>query len=149
MHARIERHFARAAHFFRGQQPGFQDDLDGPLVGGLRNITQFAQHIAVVAVFQPADVQHHLNLLRAVVDGHFGLVPLGVCVRGPERESDQARDLDLAVFEQRASEFDVRTIDADAVRALRACLGAKLLDVSPRRVRADQHALHAMRQLSR
>jgi hypothetical protein len=35
------------------------------------------------------------------------------------------------------------------MRALRAGLGAKLLDVPPHRARADQHALDAARQLNR
>ena len=49
-------------------------------------------HIVVLLVFQPADVDDHIDLGRAVLNGSFGLKGLTGGVHSAEGEADDAAD---------------------------------------------------------
>ncbi len=49
--------------------------LTGALVGGFDHVNDFAENKFVVARLEPRDVQHHVNLVRAIVNGGLGFEP--------------------------------------------------------------------------
>ena|SRR5437588_7430939 len=85
--------------------------------------------------------------MRAMVNGHFGLVAFGVRVHSAERETHQTGDFTLGVLEQRVSEFDARAVYADAMKTVLAGFGTQPDDVLPGCLGFDQHMIDAASQL--
>ena len=75
MRAALDDQLAGADFFRVGQQAGFDNHFDRPLVGGFDHVNDFAENKFVVAGLEPRDVQHHVNLVRAVVNGRLGFKP--------------------------------------------------------------------------
>ena len=88
-----------------------------------------------VARFQRADVDHHVDFPRAVVDGAARLVPFHVGGRRPEREADDRADTDARPRQQACGSCHPRRIDADGRKLELRRLAAQILDLPARGVR--------------
>ena len=130
------------ADFFRvREQAGFDNDFDRPFGGGLDDIAQFAQNIFVVAVFEPADVNDDIDLLRAVVDGGFGFEPFCVGVGRAERETDDRRHFDVGAIKKMAGLSHPRSVHANGVEIIGASLGTESFDIFERSLRLQQRVV--------
>jgi len=97
-----------------GQQHGLDDDLDdrAARVGGGDHAANIALHQVKVAGFERANVNHHVDFGRAVVDGAEGFKHLHVGRGGPEREANDGADLDRRAVEQLRAQFHPAGVDA-------------------------------------
>ena len=100
MRARLDRQLSGQDDFLTREQPGFHDDLHRALIRHLDEVAQLAENISPVAVLEPARVQHHVEFLRAAVDGGLGFVAFHVGVHRAEWEPDKAGHFHAAVFKE-------------------------------------------------
>ena len=72
----LDRQFAGRDDLFVAEIAGLDDDFHPPIVGRLDDIADFADDVAVIAVDEPSEVHHHVDLIGAVVHGGLGFVTL-------------------------------------------------------------------------
>ncbi len=85
---------------------------------------------------QRADVDDHVDFLRAVGDGALRLEGLDLGAVGPEREADDRADLDVRHPEHLRAERHVGRVDADRGETEAPRFLAERLDLVARGVRA-------------
>ena len=94
-----EGEFGGAELFLEGEQAGFEDDLDdGPVgVGEIDDGVDFVLDGVVVLLgcgLEQADVEHHVEVVRAELEDAGGLVALAGGERCAKREADDDADRD-------------------------------------------------------
>ena len=116
--------------FFLREQTGFDDDLQDALAADFLQRADLAQHIVVHAGLQGADVDDHIQLIRAVLDGVLRLKHLGGGGVVAVRETDDGADLHLVtdIFLRLS---DIAGRDADGCGAVMDGIIAECLDLFP------------------
>ena len=94
----------------------------------LDHLSDLLPDVAVVARDEPADVDHHVQLTRAVLQSKTGLEDLRLSPRGPVRKSDDSPDRNGAACQQIASAFDVARPRANGSDVVLHCKHASGLD---------------------
>ena len=115
---------------FLGQQAGLDDDLQHLVAHGGLDGGNVIAHIVVLLVFQPADVDDHIDLGRAVLNGSFGLKGLTGGVHSAEGEADDAADRHTARHVL-GGLLDIAGIDADRSAVVGDGLVTQGLDLGP------------------
>ncbi len=94
-----------------------------------------------IARLERADVDHHVDLARAVEDRSPRLVVLGVRRRGAQRKTHHRADLDRRLAQQPRAFGHPGRVHADAGKPVLGRLPAECLDVRPRRVGLEQRVV--------
>lgn len=116
--ARLDHELAGRRDLFRRQVAGLEDDFDDPAFGGRHDPSDVVLDLLELTTLEPADVENHVHLVHSGLDGHLGLVGLGLAVHGPEREADDHAGLDVRAVETRHHVVCPAGVDADSAEAV-------------------------------
>ena len=142
LRAGLGHHAAQLDLLLLGQQARFDDDLQQLAAAVLLDGLDLVQHLLVQAVLDPADVDDHVDLRRAVLHGVGGLKALGGGGIVAVGEADDGADGDLAVHIFRRL-LHIAGGDADAGAAVLHAVVADGLDLRPCGGLAQQRVIHA------
>ena len=112
--------------FLVGQQAGLDDDLQELALAVLLDGLDLFEQIVPALILDPADVDDHIDLGRAVLDGSFSLKRLAFGVHSAEGEANDAADRHAARHILDGL-LDVAGVDADR----RAVVGDGLIAEGP------------------
>ena len=132
------------AHLFLllvGQQTGLDDDLEHLVAHCLFHGANVLADGVVLLVLQAADVDDHVHLGSAVLNGLLGLERLGLGVHGAQREANDAAHRDAA-SQILHGLFHIAGVDADGSRVIFHGLVADNLDLRPSGLRLEQSVIH-------
>jgi hypothetical protein len=109
--------------------------------------TRQSRHAETTA--ERADVDHHVDLCRAVVNGTPGLVVFDIGRRRPEgKTGNRTHTCGAAAQQSRCEGYPVR-VDADGRKAVLARLGAELFNLLLRGVGFEQRVIDQRRDAVR
>ena len=123
--------FAGASLFGIGEQAGFKNDFAECTSG----VTDFDDGLdvskdgGVVAGFERADVDNHVNLAGAIAEGGTRFGGFGFGEVGAEREPDDGADFDRRGAHQCGGKTDVKWVDADGTEVMLHRFLAQSFDV--------------------
>ena len=123
--------------FLVGQQAGLDDDLQHLVAHSSLDGGNVIADVVVLLVLQPADVDDHIDLGRAVLDGSFSLKRLAFGVHSAEGEANDAADRHAARHILDGL-LDVAGVDADRRAVVGDGLIAQGLDLRPGSLRLEQ-----------
>ena len=120
-----------------GQQAGLDDDLQHLVAHSSLDGGNVIADVVVLLVLQPADVDDHIDLGRAVLDGSFSLKCLALGVHSAEGEADDTADRHAARHVLDGL-LDVAGVDADRRAVVGDGLIAEGPDLGPGCLRLEQ-----------
>ena len=128
-----------------GQQAGLDDDLQHLVAHSSLDGGNVIADVVVLLVLQPADVNDHIDLGRAVLDGCFSLKGLAFGVHSAKGEADDAADRHAArhildgLLDVAGVDADRRAVVGDGLIAEGADLGPGCLGLEQGVVDLAQH----------
>ena len=120
-----------------GQQAGLDDDLQHLVAHSSLDGGNVIADVVVLLVLQPADVDDHIDLGRAVLDGSFSLKCLAFGVHSAEGETNDTADRHAARHILDGL-LDVAGVDADRRAVVGDGLIAEGADLGPGCLRLEQ-----------
>ena len=129
-----------------GQQAGLDNDLEDLIAHGSLDGGNVIADIVILFVLQPADVDDHIDLGRAVLNGGSGLKGLAGSVHGAQRETDHAADRYAArhILDRL---LDIAGVDADGGAVVGNGLVTQGLDLGPGGLGLEQGVVHLAQHL--
>ncbi len=127
--ARLLRELAGHDLLVVGEQAGLDNDLERGRGDGVPDRPDVQLNQLDVARLEGTDVEDHVHLACALLDGELGLERLGLRRVRAQREPDDGADLDVRTGQHVRTELDPRRVDADAREAVLLGLGAELADL--------------------
>lgn len=124
--------------FIRGEQTGFEDDFDQVAFGRRDDFVDLVFDEVPMAFFGGADVEDHVEFVRAGAKGVLGRVHFGLGKGGAEGKSDDGADLDRRAGEQFFCISNPVGVDADGKEGVFAGLGAEFFDGGAGGVRFEE-----------
>ena len=132
---------AQAELFRLREQAGLHDDLEHMGTARLLHGAQLIKHLVVEAVLHPAEVDNHVDLLRAVSNRVLRLEHLGGRGVVTVWETDHGADGQAPLQERRGTGHIGRR-DADAGRAIPHGVFAQRADLFPAGSRSEQRVIN-------
>ena len=123
--------FAGASLFGVGEQAGFEDDF----AEGVRRVADVDDRLdvgedgGVVAGFERADVEDHVNFAGAIANGGAGFGGFGFGEVGAEWETDDGANFDRRGLQECGGQTDVNWVDADGMEVMVRGFAAQAFDV--------------------
>ena len=133
--------FAGGDLFIPREQAGFEDHFDDSIVRGFDDVAEFAKQGSMIPLFEPANIDDDIHLVRTVVDGGLGLKAFHVGFHRAQRKADHGDYFQVGVLEQLARFDHARTVDTNSVEAMLACFAAEFLEVSSGRLGPEKRVL--------
>ncbi len=128
------------------QQGDFQDDTHDAFIDGLDNIAQFTEDGPVVAILEKSHIQHHFDLLGAVVDCGFSLVAFDIAIDSAKWKANHGSDLHRAFFQTMGGGDDAGSIDAYSGQFQLAGFSTDLFDICAGCIRLEEHGIQTLVQ---
>jgi uncharacterized repeat protein (TIGR01451 family) len=138
------RHLGSNHLLFVGQLGSLENHLADDIVGvaGCHHRCDVVVQRLQVAALERADVQHHVNFGRAVLDSKLRLVSLHLRRGRAEGEADNGTHRHVAALEQVGAQRHVGAVDADRGEVVLARFPAQLRDFGGAGVRLEQRVVN-------